>query len=209
MDGFQAFKYYTAVKQHFTNPKFDIRRTKGNVKCSREKFDSRNDRKIFERLSTSFQTDQQYIRYLASNFMYRCSDVIYDTPQATANFKQYVHRRESMTRVFSNDLDTILNEGARNNFSGQYLPDIVRLYLADKITLETLVILDHFDGLVARMREGLTPALTLMLTDELLRIERSRMFVKFDSYKVSVPYFDFLEQSTWRQSNGKDIQTTA
>lgn len=207
MDGFQAFKYYTAVKLHFTSPRFDLQQTKGKVKGSRERFETRNDRMLFEKLSRSFSSDQEYIRYIASNFMYGCQDVIYDTPRAQSNYKEYVRRRQSITKIFTDDLDTILNQGVQYNFSGHSIPDVVRLYLTKQITLETLVILDRFDDIVKRIRSGLSTQLALMMSDDLLRIERAKMFVKYDELKVSAPYFNFLDQLNWQKGNGQDLQT--
>ena len=207
MDGFQAFKYYTAVKLHFTSPRFDLKQTKGKVRGSRQRFESRNDRMLFEKLAGQFPSDQEFIRYIAANFMYNCPDVIYDTPRAQTNYKEYVRRRQSITKIFSDDLETLINQGVQYDFSGHSIPDVVRLYLSNRITLETLVILDGFEHLVKRIRNGLSTQLALMMNDDLLRIERAKMFVKYDELKVSAPYFNFLDTLKWH-SNGKDLQTT-
>ena len=48
MDGFKAYKYYMAIKLHFTSLKYNVFETRGHVKGTRDTFNSRNDRYIFE-----------------------------------------------------------------------------------------------------------------------------------------------------------------
>jgi hypothetical protein len=48
MDGFKAYRYYLAIKLHFTTDKFNVFENRGNVKGTREAFNARNDRYIFE-----------------------------------------------------------------------------------------------------------------------------------------------------------------
>lgn len=196
MDGFQAFKYYLAVKLHFTNPKFNLKENKGKLKCSRDSFEARNDKFLFEKLAREFKSDQQYIRYIASNFMYGHHDVIYSPTKGRHNFLEYTRRREAITNMFCVDLLTIADEKAQYNWSGSSVPDVVKLYLKGDIMLETLVILDSLEGIVEKMRNGLSSYVLLLLGDDLLRIERARMFVKFDPIKVSKPYQKFQENIT-------------
>lgn len=191
MDGFRAYRYYMALKLHFTQPKFDVFVNRGHVKGSYERFLSRNDHLIFDRLARQFN-DKDFIQYVAANFMYGHDDMIYDTTDSMGNYKEYIRRKQSITRVFSEDLNTIVNSGATYDFSGQKIPDVVQLYLAGKITVETMAILDKLDGIVDTMKQK--PQMALVLGDELLKIEKSKGFVKFDPRKIMDPYQQFLEE---------------
>lgn len=191
MDGFKAFKYYTAIKLHFSSPKFDVFKNRGHVRGSYSTFLNRNDHVLFERLARQLD-DKQFIQYCASNFMYGNKDVVYHTTEAMSNYKEYIRRKQSITRVFTEDLNTIVNSGATYDFSGQKIPDVVQLYLAGKITVETMAILDKLDGIVDNLKQK--PHVALLLGDELLKIEKSKGFVKFDPYKVMDPYQQFLEE---------------
>lgn len=192
MDGFKAYKYYMALKLHFTSPKYNVFKTKGNVRGSMDKFMSRNDRFIFEKMAREFRDDKDYIQFIASNFMYGNPDVVYDRDGAMSNYKEYLKRRQSITRVFQDDLHTIVESGAEYNLSGNKIPDVIQLYMAGKITLETLVILDSLDSLIERMKQD--SHLSLLLGDEFTRIEKSKGFVKFDSEKIKSRYSNFLEE---------------
>jgi hypothetical protein len=192
MDGFKTFKYYTAIKLHFTNPKYDVFANRGHVKGSYDKFMSRNDRYLFEKLGRQFDVDKDMIQFIASNFMYGNPDLVYDSNDSQFNYKEFLRRRQSITRIFTDDLDTISNAHATYDFGCNKIPDVLQLYMAKKITLETIVILDSLDDIVTKMRQNSHVA--LLLGDELHRIEKSRGFVKFDSHKVMAPYDEFISE---------------
>lgn len=192
MNGFTAFKYYTAIKLHFTSPKFNVFVNRGRVRGSHQKFLMRNDYLLFEKLAKQYPNDKDCIQYIASNFMYGNPNVVYEQDEGVANYKEYLRRKQSITRVFANDLDTILKEGAQLNFSGSTIPDILQLYMSKRITIETLVILNDLHDIMTMMKDN--QHLQLILGDELLRIEKSKGFVKYDSYKVMQPYQSFLEE---------------
>ena len=181
MDGFAAFKYYVALKLHFSNPKFNVFANKARLKGTRDTYGNRPDVKLFEKLARQFD-DRQYIQYIASNLMYGNTDPIYNHAEAMDNYKEFLKRKQSITRVFANDLDTILNSGAKYNFSGLIIPDVIQLLLAGKITLETVVILDSLDDLVTKVRQN--NQIVLLLGDELIKIEKAHGFVKFNMDKV-------------------------
>lgn len=193
MDGFKAFKYYTAIKLHFTNPQFNVFVNRGRVKGSRAAFLSRNDHLLFEKLAQQLPNDKDFIQYIAANFMYGNPNMVYSSDEAMANFKEFQRRKQSITRVFTNDLDTITSSGAQYEFSGLQIPDVVQLLMAKRITLETMVILNDMDAIVDKMRQS--THIALLLGDDLLRIEKSKGFVKYDPYKVMGPYQQFLEDA--------------
>jgi hypothetical protein len=192
MNGFKAFKYYMAIKLHFTSPKFNVFVNRGHVKGSQQKFLMRNDCLLFEKLAKQYPVDKDYIQYIASNFMYGNPNVVYHSDEGVSNYKEFLRRRQSMTRVFTNDLDIILNSGAQYEFGGSKIPDVLELFLAKRITLETLVILNDMDAIVEKMKQS--SQISLLLGDELLLVEKSKGFVKYDSARVMNPYQSFLEE---------------
>lgn len=193
MNGFKAFKYYTAIKLHFATTKFNVFVNKGHVKGTYSRFLMRNDHLIFEKMAKMFDTDKELIQYIASNFMYGNAQVVYDSTQAMANYKEYLRRKQSMTKIFTDDLATIIKSKSRyNDFSGHKIPDVIQLFLANKITLETLVILDDLDSIVEQLQKG--THIPLILGDDLLRIQKSKGFVKYSAYKIITPYQEFLEE---------------
>ena len=68
MDGFKAYRYYLAIKLHFTTDKFNVFENRGSVRGTREAFNARNDRYIFEKLATKRTDDKDIIQFFAANF---------------------------------------------------------------------------------------------------------------------------------------------
>lgn len=209
MNAFTVYKYYMSIKLHFSDPKFNVFVNKGRIRGSVDAFNARNDRMIFERLGRQFSTDKECIQYLASNFMYGNPEVVYNALDGMANYNEYLRRKQSITKVFQDDLHKIINSGARyapDEFSGFKIPDVIQLLLAKKITLETVVILDSFDAIVNKLKQR--SHISLLLSDDLRRIEKSKGFVKFDPHKVAGPYLNFLEEAQGTV-NGQDIPSTS
>lgn len=193
MNGFKAFKYYTAIKLHFTSPSFNVFANRGHVKGSLQRFKLRNDHMIFEKMARLYPTDKQFIQYVASNFMYGHSAMIYETEEGVANYKEYLRRRQAITHVFENDLNTITNQQSdQYDFSGSKIPVVIQLLLSKRITLETVVILDQLDGILGKLKSN--NHIALMLESEMLRIEKAKGFVKYDSDKVMRHYQSFLQE---------------
>ena len=82
MDGFKAYKYYMAVKLHFTSKKYNVFETRGHVKGTRDAFNSRNDRYIFEKLAQKYADDKEIIQFFVSNFAYGNDTAIYAGQEA-------------------------------------------------------------------------------------------------------------------------------
>jgi hypothetical protein len=192
MDGFKTFKYYTAIKLHFTKPKFDVFQNRGRVKGTLQTFLARNDHYLFEKLGRQFTADKDMIQFIASNFMYGNPEFVYDSSGAMENYTEFLRRRQSITRIFTDDLDTIIKSGAQYYFSGQDIPDVLKLLMSKEITLETVVILNTLDDIVSKMKQS--TQVQLMLGDELQKIEKSTGFVKFDSHKIAGPYEEFMAE---------------
>lgn len=188
MDGFKAFKYYTAIKLHFSTPKFDVFVNRGHVRGSYQKFLDRNDHMIFEKLGRQFN-DKDFIQYVAANFMYGNPEVIYDPTDALANYKEYLRRKQSITKIFNDDVQTIIDTGASYDFSGSKIPDILQLFMGKRITLETVVILNDIDNFIDELKQG---TIALLLGDELLKIEKSKGFVKYVPEKIMPIYNELL-----------------
>lgn len=184
MDGFKAFKLYTAIKLHFTNPKFDVFVNRGRVRGSYETFNQRNDRLLFERLARQCTNERELIKFIAANFMYHNPNFVY-SDDGEKFYKEYNRRRQSITRIFEDDLTTV----------GCTTPShLIQIYLRNEVTLEFMVIINEFEGTFNKLKS--IGHLNLMFNDELLILEKSRKFVHFDMSRVEKVYKRFQEDTT-------------
>ena len=197
MDGYKAYRYYLALKLHFGTDKFDVFANHGAVKYSRDKFLARNDRYIFEKLSQKFNTDREFIQYIASNFMYGNPDVVCSGGDAEDNFIKFNRHKQSMTKLFWDDIENIVkyheqHGGSMFNVQDNKIPGIIALYLSNRVTLESLRILDDRYNILHEFKCS-NQTLYKMFEDTLRIVEKSKGFVKYDKTKTD-PIIEELMQ---------------
>lgn len=200
MDGFKAYKYYIAIKLHFSKDNFDVFKNRGVVKGTREAFNARNDRYIFEKLARKYPVDKDIIQYFVANFAYGSDSVVYSQDDAESNLIEWTRRKESITKIFSDDCSTILmdaykkklKESSVKNFTFNQYPSILTLYLGKQISLETLRIIDDFEPVIETWKSN--SSMILLWENEIRRVDKSRGFVKYDSQKVQSIYQSFKEE---------------
>ena len=200
MDGFKAYKYYMAVKLHFTSKKYNVFQNRGHVKGTREAFNSRNDRYIFEKLAQKYSNDKDIIQFFVSNFAYGNDTAIYGNSEAEELYAEWQKRKQSITKVFIDDLANVMNMCDVHKFntdsifksSNGDLPVLTSMFLSGKITIETLRMIDDIEPFINQWEDD--PMITIVLGDKLLRIEKLKGFVKYDSDKIKKVFNHFKEE---------------
>lgn len=210
MDGFKAYKYYIAVKLHYTKDNFDVFANRGNVKGTREAFNARNDRYMFEKIARRFPVDRELIQYYVANFAYGNDAAIYSHEEAESNYLEWNRRKQSITKIFADDCTKIVMDAYKNklteqsvfNLTNKNYSSILKLFLGSQITLETVRILDDLHPMVTKWKDN--TSMLLLWENEIRRIDKSKGFVKYDSEKVVKVFNNFIEELKELQ-NGQDI----
>ena len=200
MDGFKAYRYYLALKLHFTSEKFNVFENRGNVKGSREAFNARNDRYIFEKLARKFNNDRDIIQFFVANFAYGNESAIYAGQEADDNLNEWNKRKQSITKIFIDDLASLLTYVEINklptssifDFNFSEYPAALKLFLGGKISIETLVIINELDHIVEHWLDN--PTVQHIWSNELLRIKKLIGFVKYDKDKLRKIFTHFVEE---------------
>ena len=109
MTGFRAFQYYIALKIHFTKLEFSVFKNKGFLKGSFETYLRRQDYQLYENLARQYPEDRILIQFLASNIMYNHFGIVYEMSRSEENFIEYQRRRQSITKIFTDDLYYLIN----------------------------------------------------------------------------------------------------
>lgn len=199
MDGYKVWKLYMAVKLHFTTNKYNVFNNRGHVKGARETFYSRNDRFIFEKLSQKFPSERDVIQYFVANFAYGNNEVVYEPGEGERNLTTWTKRKESISQVFENDLHAILLHLEKEKLDNRCLydcthgsiPELFKLYLGGYVTIETMVILEHFANYLA----NISLQLNLLLGEECRRIDKCKGFVKYDKERILHVYENFKQET--------------
>jgi len=190
VDGFKAYKYYMAIKLHFTRDTFDVFQNRGNVKGTRDAFNARNDRYVFEKLARKYAVDKDLIQYYVANFAYGFDTVIYSQSEAEQNLQEWNRRKQSITKIFSDDCNKIVMDAYKNklkaesilNLTNKGYCSILKLFLGNQISLETIRIIDDMLPVVHNWKTN--ESMLLLWENEIRRIEKSKGFVKYDKTKV-------------------------
>lgn len=200
MDGFKAYKYYIAIKLHFTKDNFDVFKNRGNVKGTREAFNARNDRYMFERLARKYPVDKDLIQYYVANFAYGNDAAIYSSEEAETNLLEWNRRKQSITKIFADDCNKILMDACKSkykeesifNLTNKGYSSILKLFLGNQISLESLRIIDDLHPVIDSWKEN--SSMVLLWENEIRRIEKSKGFVKYDSDKVAKVFNNFIQE---------------
>ena len=200
MDGFKAYRYYLAIKLHFTTDKFNVFENRGNVRGTREAFNVRNDRYIFEKLARRFPEDREIIQYFVSNFAYGHDTAIYDGQSADENFTVWTKRKQAITKTFIDDLATLLTYIEKHKlkynaifeFTDSEYPVALKLFVGGQISIETLRIIDDFYPLLDKWNTN--TSIKYIWLDELRRIKKLTGFVKYDKIKIEKIFNHFMDE---------------
>jgi len=198
MNGFKAYRYYLALKLHFTTDKFNVFENKGNVRGSYESFDARTDKYLFDKLARKFNTDQELIQFMVSQFVYSNNNFIYGLEQADDNYIEWCKVKQSITKVFQDDLNQLQLESEKHSYGVDELfnctlndfPVIIKLYLGKRIHPQTLSILASMGTPVGELANN--PSLGLVLDNELRIINKMGGFFKYDKEKLSKIFNEFI-----------------
>ena len=146
--GFDVFKIYLAIKNHFTTD-YDYIKYGGKVTAKLDSFTKRPDRYFFHKLSKRFNKDD-VLDYFVANFSvdgHKWIGNLLDN-EGTQNYTKYRKYKESFDYHFRNDCNNINNDLCNRGISfddgflvhnGQH-PRILRLLIQRKIHIQTAVI---------------------------------------------------------------------
>lgn len=194
MDALQAYKYYLAVKIHFTTD-YDLFKYKGRLKAAnQDSFENRNDKPLFESLARKYPLDQELIYYFVSNFAYGHDEVLYEPEIGKGFYKNWIKRKESRTYIFGQDCNKILQIADNKNltqkdiFSGNF-PEVISMLLRNEISLESVAILETMSNFLDKDSNKDN----IIIKDWRQRIIKTVPFIKFNINEINKIFLDFME----------------
>lgn len=190
MDEFSVYKMYIALKLHFTTDNYDVIAQKGKVRASRQAFAKRKDLYSIKKVSKTY-SDEEVANFLIANFT--SGDRwggLFDS-EASERYQEWKKRTESLTYIFTNDLDILMLELEKENMSiedafkitkSQH-PYIIKAFLRKTITLETLVILEKIFPFTGYFDSNIGD--DVMWPDISRLIRKYKPFLRFDKEKYN------------------------
>jgi len=159
---FEVYKTYLAIKNHFTKPNYDFFKYCGRSRASIQSFHKRKDRYFFEKLSRQ-KSDDEIAAYFVASFI-ECTDpsklwIGEIIASGENNFTEWQKRIQSLTYMFKTESEVFISGSNIDSLfvcKNHQHPEILKKYLQNAITLETMVILDNILGYVKRFDKTLT-----------------------------------------------------
>ena len=190
MDEYSVYKMYIALKLHFTTENYDVIAQRGKVRASRQAFAKRKDLYSIKKVSKTY-SDEEVANFLVANFT--SGDRwggLFDS-EASDRYAEWKKRIESLSYIFTNDLDNLIQDLESDNkqFDDAFKitkaqhPYIIKAFLRKTITLETLVILEKINPFLEKFDQELNN--DIMWPDISRLMRKYKPFLQFDKEKYN------------------------
>ena len=186
MDPFESYKLYNALKLHFETDSYDAVKYNYKSNITHNSFFKRKDKYFFAKLARNYEKD--LLNYYVANFKNGVSyvgDMINESGEK--NYSDHKRIQESIHRVFSIDINKLNDQEQEfdelfESDNGQ-LPLVIKLWMQEEISLETIVILNSILGFVPRESKKITD--TIIWPDIHRKIEKYTPFVNYSKNKCT------------------------
>lgn len=188
----KLLQYYIAMKLHFTSEKYDAIEYKCRVRniYNTSHVEKRHDGSLIYALAKKFDSQAEAASFMAANLAYGNGYPFDDHDKAFALYTKWKRIRQSITKVFRDDLDTIASYGV--SYKELIDANDTKLFFlakSGKITIETIAILNKYDKFIDSWKIPQS-----IWKGEYLRISKLENFVKFDPAKIEPLILTFKEE---------------
>ena len=141
MEPIDIYLMYCAMKAHFSKNNYDFHKYGGKTKVSRDSFWKRKDKYFFVKLAKKHDDRDSIQDYLVSNFIRDRRGYIANFNDE--NYKVWKDRKTDFYNIFFDELKPLVKDfeplfQTKNNNH----PKLLKEFLGDRVSLETLIILD-------------------------------------------------------------------
>ena len=181
--GYDAYQLYLGVKLHFYS-NCDFLRYNGKVKGDINTFLKRKDKYHFGRLAKKYGTELQnfYLANLSLKDTYAV-DLLNDE-SADKIYKEWKKRNQKLTYLFESEMTSLLLKTDIKKLlqvkDGQH-PKLLKDFLAKKVSLETMCILDSITQYTKDWNRLITE--TIVYPDIEKRIQKYKVFLNVNITK--------------------------
>jgi len=125
---------------------------------------------------------------------------VYSFEEAESNLLEWNRRKQSITKIFQDDCNKIILDACKNklkpdailNLIDKGYCSILKLFLGNQITLETVRIIDDLLPVIHTWKQN--ESMLLLWENEIRRIEKSKGFVSYDRDKIVKVFNNFMEE---------------
>jgi len=179
-DSFDAYQLYLGIKLHFYTDSYNFIQYNGKVKPDLKSFLKRNDRFQFGKLARKYNRDLQdfYIANLSFKD-YWVGDLL--EPDAHKRYTEWKKRNQKLKYMFETEVGKILEKKKIQEVlkveNGNH-PWLLKQYLANNISIETMSILDSITNYSTDWRKLISE--TIIYPDIQNKIDKYKVFLSYD-----------------------------
>ena len=192
MEAWEAYQMYLGLKLHFTTD-YDYTRYGGKTSASKASFLKRKDRSFFARVARKYGESTQ--DYFISNFV--CSPKGWLGDFKEENYLKWSKNKQALTYNFITDMRFLFSQISHFDdiFScqnGQH-PVLLKNFLAKRISLETMVILQGLLNYVKQFDKELKD--DLVWPDNRRLVVKYGAFLNYDKQKCKVQLLKLIKET--------------
>ena len=194
MTPFETYQLYNALRLHFTT-KYDFFKYGGRTRVTKESFDRSKHRFQFVGLNRKYGDNIK--DFLVANFVEDQIKWVGNLDEK--NYEKWRNKQEKLAYIFQMDCDVIKQYGSEKGMSfdeffkskDQQHPLLLKLYYQQKITLETLVIINKLLSFAHQWDE--------QLNHDVLWNDTQRRMLKYEPFlKINKKQFKSLMKETFK-----------
>ena len=181
MTPYECYVDYLALKRHFTTDSYDYFKYNGKVSAKRDAFEKRKDKFFFEKLSKHRDPHGVILANLLKSKDIWIKELVSD--KAQENYNLWIKKTQSITRLVESEL-WLLDDNFDSNFkvvSGNH-PPLLKLFLSDKLSLESLIILTTISGCIPHWCKNMKD--DFIWDDVNKYIIKTKPFIHYDVEKI-------------------------
>ena len=186
-EGFNAYKLYLAVKNHFTT-NYDFFKYNGKVNAKEDSFLKRRDKFFFAKLQRKYNNDQLrdlFVSNFADGEDFWIGNVL--TQKAESVYTEWKARQMKLSYILEQDLKFLLDYYSERNLDFNSLfvmenghPILLECVLRNDIYVETMIIIDRVLNYSRRWNKVLDDP---VWTEFKKRMDKYSPFVLFEAEK--------------------------
>ena len=193
---FEVYCEYLALKNHFSNPKYDYFKYNKKVRATITSFNKRRDKYWFEKTSRKYK-NEEIVNFLVANFVESTSvnqvwiGEIISSGERT--YQDWTKRQQSLTYLFKEQSNELLsNNELENLFScSKGHPTILKRFLGGDISLETFVIYDRIFSFRKKFDKELKDPVWETVS---LKLQKYSPFLNIDVFKFKKILRDLVDE---------------
>ena len=181
MTPYEAYIDYLALKRHFTTESYDYHKYNGKVVAKKDSFEKRKDKFFFEKIARHKDPHNLILSVILNKSNAWVRDISSD--EGYKQYNEWLKKTQAITRTIENDLSQFHDEFDSNfKIEDNQHPFILKLFLSEKITLETLVILTNMVGCLSYWDKHMS--YDPVWNEVYLKIKKYRGFLHYDKEKI-------------------------